>query len=150
MHILQTVFAMCLLLPTLGRTGQWTTGPHHVHMSMWGCDDLFSSQHCLCPRLPRQSKLCFWSKISHCSISCSVSVKYNICAILSFFVLHLFFFHSYPGCVCLRNKLLPPTLITFIFFLSIPVSPPPALIQTFTNALQILSLMKASQWTGHL
>lgn len=79
MYILQAVFLLCLLLLTLGRTGQWTTCSHLVHRSMWGCDDLFSSQHCSCPRLPRQSRLHFCSKISHNSISWSLGILAFFC-----------------------------------------------------------------------
>lgn len=113
MYILQAVFLLCLLLLTLGCTGQWTTCPHLVHMSMWGCDDLFSSQHCSCPRLPRQSRLHFCSKISHNSISWSLGI-------LSFFVSSSCFvsFHSCPVCiymyVCDTNSSLPHSLVYFL------------------------------------
>lgn len=130
-------FLLCLLLLTLGCAGQWTTGPHLVHMSMWVCDDLFSSQDCSCPRLG-QSRLHFCSKISHSSISCFVSVYIYpfLCPPPALFLSTLSGLYIH---VCLRHKLLPPS---FIFFLSIPLSIA-CLIETFTNALQILKSNKS-------
>ncbi len=142
----QSFHCGCCYLP-LGALGSGRLAPI-LSICLWGCDDLFSSQHCWCPGLPWQ--ICFRSKISHNSMSCFVSVY--ICAILLLCPPPVFlpllsglYIH-----VCLRNKLLPPSLLTHLCSSSQSLSPPPALIQAYTNALQILSLMKASQWTGHL
>lgn len=111
----QSFHCGCCYLP-LGALDSGRLAPI-LSICLWGCDDLFSSQH-WCPGLPWQ--ICFRSKISHNS-HVLLCINIYLCNIVS--VLHLFSFHSCLGCtymyVCETNSSLPRS--SHIYFL--PLNP---------------------------
>lgn len=117
-YILQTVFPLWLLLLTLGRIRQWTTGPHLVYVCEVVMTSLVLSTACV---LDYHDSLVYASDLKSHTTPCLALYQYIFVQYCPFLCPPPVFLPLLSGVyihVCLRNKLLPPSLITHLFSFS--------------------------------